>query len=190
MSREESDAVRIVKTTMKKVNGNRFQIGSPWKMKREGVSEGYRMKHNIEEIPNNFKGAYKRLVTTERSVRKKGVQSKYNEVFVKYLGKNYIRKVSKPESKDTKWLLAHFPILRFDKETTKIRIVFDASAKFENVSLNDFVLKGPKLQRDVFTIICRFRRHPIAIVCDISEMYLQIELTPEDRKYFRFLWRN
>ena len=190
MSREESDAVRIVKKTMKKVNGNRFQIGSPWKMKREGVSEGYRMKHNIEEIPNNFKGAYKRLVTTERSVRKKGVQSKYNEVFVKYLGKNCIRKVSKPESKDTKWLLAHFPILRFDKETTKIRIVFDASAKFENVSLNDFVLKGPKLQRDVFTIICRFRRHPIAIVCDISEMYLQIELTPEDRKYFRFLWRN
>ena len=45
---------------------------------------------------------YKRLVTTEKSVKKKGVQSSYDEVFVRYLEKSYIRKVSKTEMKETK----------------------------------------------------------------------------------------
>ena len=56
--------------------------------------------------------------------------------------------------------------------------------------LNDFIYKGPKLQRNVFDILCRFRRLPIAFACDVSEMYLQIELEPTDRKFTRFLWRN
>ena len=28
------------------------------------------------------------------------------------------------------------------------------------------------------------------IVCDIAEMYLRIELNPDDRSFHRFLWRN
>ena len=70
---------------MKQVNKDRFQIGLPWKMKREGVSENHRRKNDIEEVENNFKGVYIRLVTTDKSVKKKGVQSSYNEVFVEYL---------------------------------------------------------------------------------------------------------
>ena len=36
----------------------------------------------------------------------------------------------------------------------------------------------------------RFRRYPVAVVCDIKEMYLQIRIPPQDRSFFRFLWRN
>ena len=190
LSKEEEDAVMIAKSTLSRNDNGRFQIRSPWKMLREGMSEEYRRENNVEEIPNNYKEAFKRLLTTEKSVIKKQIKEQYNQVFDQYSKKNYIQKVSKQDLKDTKWLLPHFPILRFDKETTKIRIVMDASAKCQGVSLNDFVLKGPKLQQDLFTIICRLRKKPVAIVCDISEMYLQIELAPEDRKYFRFLWRD
>ena len=154
------------------------------------MSEDYYRKNNIEEIPNNYKDAFKRLVATEKSIIKKGVDKQYNEIFEKYVEKQYISKVSKHENHQTKWFLPHFPIIRFDKETTKIRAVFDGSARYNGVSLNDFALKGPKLQKDVFTILCRLRRKPVAVVCDISEMYLQIEIAPEDRKYFRFLWRD
>ena len=30
----------------------------------------------------------------------------------------------------------------------------------------------------------------MALVCDIAEMYLRIELYPQDRKFHRFLWRG
>ena len=39
-------------------------------------------------------------------------------------------------------------------------------------------------------MLLHFRRYPIAVVCDIAEMYLRIELSPEDRSLHRFLWRN
>ena len=88
------------------------------------------------------------------------------------------------------WFLPHFPVIKMDKETTKTRIVFDAAAKSEGSSLNDVIHSGPKLQRDLFDVLLRFRKNQVAIICDIAEMYLQIEVKKEDRKYLRFLWRD
>lgn len=70
------------------------------------------------------------------------------------------------------------------KSTTKVRIVFDCSAKCEGISLNDVIHAGPKLQRELFDVLIRFRCNPVALVCDIQEMYLQIEIEPEDRPLF------
>lgn len=71
-----------------------------------------------------------------------------------------------------------------------MRIVFDASAESDGVSLNELIYPGPKLQNDLFDVLVRFRRDKIGVICDISEMYLQIMIAPEDRPMFRFLWRN
>ena len=86
--------------------------------------------------------------------------------------------------------MPYFPVVRPDRTTTKTRIVFDASAKFEGVSLNDAIYQGPKLQRELTDVLLRFRRHPVALMCDIAEMYLRIEVAPKDRPYQRFLWRT
>ena len=75
-----------------------------------------------------------------------------------------------------------------DKLSTKVRIVFDCSAKCDGVSLNDVI--QPKLQNDLFNVLIRFRRNPIALACDIREMYLQIKINEKDRPFFRMLWRN
>ena len=56
--------------------------------------------------------------------------------------------------------------------------------------MNDHILPGPKLQTNLFDVLLRFRRFPVVIACDVSEMYLQIRIPPEDRPNFRFLWRN
>ena len=42
----------------------------------------------------------------------------------------------------------------------------------------------------MFDVLLRFRRYPVAIACDISEMYLRVRLHPKDRSYHRFLWRD
>ena len=90
----------------------------------------------------------------------------------------------------SRWYLPNFPVLRPDKETTKVRIVFDASARYKDRSLNDLIHQGPKLQRDLFDVLLRFRRQPIALVCDIAEMYMRIGIAHEDKLFHRFLWRG
>ena len=51
--------------------------------------------------------------------------------------------------------------------------MFDCS---DGVSLNDAICAGPKLQKDLFDVLIRLRRNPVALACDINEMYLQAEI--------------
>ena len=142
-------------------------------------------------LKNNYQAAYSRLVSSEKSLAKKNVRNEYNQVIQSYKKKRYIQLVKDEEDiKESRWFLPHFPIIKPEKATTKIRIVFDGSAKFNDICLNDVVEKGPKLQQDLFKILCQFRSAPVAVVCDVSEMYLQIKLEPDDRTYHRFLWRH
>ena len=67
---------------------------------------------------------------------------------------------------------------------------FCASAQYQGVSLTDAICPGPKLQRDLFHVLLRFRKNPVALACDIAEIYLRIEVAPEDRPFHRFLWRD
>ena len=69
-------------------------------------------------------------------------------------------------------------------------MVFDAAAKSDGKSLNDAVRAGPKLQRELTDVLTRFRTAPIALSGDVSEMFLQVGLSEEDRQYRRFLWRE
>ena len=104
--------------------------------------------------------------------------------------KGYTRQVVKDTSTEGKWYPPHFAIHWPGKTPTKTRIVFDASAGADDVCLNNYIHRGPKLQCDLIYVLLRFRRFPVAVTCDVSEVYLQIELQPEDRPYHRFLWRD
>ena len=88
------------------------------------------------------------------------------------------------------WLLPQFPVVLADRSTTKTRIVFYASAKFQGKSLSSEAFPGPKLQADMFSILVRFRKELVALVGEVSQMYNQLALTVEDRPLHRFLWRN
>ena len=162
-----------------KFNGQHYEVAVPWRDERP-------------QLPNNLPMAKKRLVSTEQKLMKvKEVAVAYQQVFNEYLDKKYIRRVPEAEpTPDCQWLLPHFPVVRPDKATTKLRIVFDGSAPFEGKSLNTEALTGPKLQGDVFDILAKFRKETVALVGDISQMYHQLVLREEDRPFHRFLWRD
>ena len=101
----------------------------------------------------------------------------------RYLRLGYISKVPEVKRSLAEWFLPHFPVMGEDKVTTKVRIVFDASAKCQGKSLNDAILPGPKLQHDIFDVLLRFRKFQIAPVGDISKMFLQVGMCGEDRRY-------
>ena len=73
--------------------------------------------------------------------------------------------------------------------TTKLRVVFDASAKSSTgVSLNDMLLVGRMVHFLLVDVLFRFRRYQIALTADISKMYRAIHLHETDRDYHIFVW--
>ena len=69
------------------------------------------------------------------------------QVMTVNIDKGYIKKLTSERSeKGPCWYLPHFPVIREEKATTKIRIIFDSAAKYRGRSLNDTMLPCPKVQ--------------------------------------------
>ena len=177
----EKEAETMTAATLRCDNG-RFEVGIPWKHP-DGPT-----------VHNNRPMAERRLVSLERSLNKQpDVLSAYREAMQKNIDKGYVQEV--PDSRvatdaDDQWYLPHFAVVKEDRQTTKVRIVFDAAAPWKGSSLNDEMLTGPKLQTNLVHVLLRFCSEPIALAGDISEMFLQVNLRPEDCRYTRFLWRK
>ena len=86
--------------------------------------------------------------------------------------------------------LPHREVVREDKNTTKVRVVYDASARGPGTSLNDCLHTGPSLNTLIFDILIRFRVHKVAMIADIEKAFLNIAISPEHRDYLRFFWIN
>lgn len=158
--------------------GDRYEMGIPW-------------KEDKPTLIDNRAAAERRLRSLEFMLRKKpDVADKYKTAFNANIEKGYIKKISAQEASKPGWYLPHFAVFKEEKETTKVRIVYDAAAVYEGSSLNEQMLTGPRLQSDIVEIMMRFRRRPVALVGDIKEMFSQVALAPIDQKYHRLLWRN
>ena len=83
--------------------------------------------------------------------------------------------------------LPHQPVVRYDKTTTKVRMVFDASSKTVGPSLTDCLHPGPSLTEPLFGVLVQFRIDHVAFVADIEKAFLQISLLPKYCDYVRFL---
>ena len=88
----------------------------------------------------------------------------------------------------------YLPMLAVRKEhstTTKIRVVFDASAKSSTgTSLNDTLLVGPTVHSPLLDVLLKFRTHRVALTTDVSKMYRAVNLALSDRDLHRFVWRK
>ena len=87
--------------------------------------------------------------------------------------------------------LPHRAVVRDERETTKVRLVFDASAKYKRFpSLNELLDPGPCLLPHLFDILFRFRLGKIVLITDIKQVFLQIQIDTEHQDFLRFLWYN
>ncbi|XP_074661512.1 uncharacterized protein LOC141914144 [Tubulanus polymorphus] len=85
------------------------------------------------------------------------------------------------------WYLPHHAV-RHPAKPDKPRVVFDCSAKYLGVSLNDKLLQGPDFTNSLLGVLLRFREYPIAIKSDIQKMFYQVKVPAADRDVLRFLW--
>ena len=84
------------------------------------------------------------------------------------------------------WYLIHHPVRH--KVKKKLRVVFDCSRKFKDISLNDTLLQGPDLLNNLVGVLLRLREYPIAFVADIEQMFLQIKVPQSHSDFMRILW--
>lgn len=65
-------------------------------------------------------------------------------------------------------------------------MVFECSARYDGISLNDHLLQGPDLLNSLTGVLLRFRQHPVALICDVEKMFHQFHVCEAD--FLRFLW--
>lgn len=142
-------------------------------------------------LPDNKSVAQRRLELLKRRLTKnQRFAGHYREFMEDLFHKGYAEKVSNAQeiSSDGRlWYLPHHGVYHPHKPD-RIRVVFDCSSTFKGESLNSHLLQGPDLTNKLVGVICRFRKEPIAIMCDVEQMFYQFSVRPEHRDYLRFLW--
>ena len=86
--------------------------------------------------------------------------------------------------------MPHKAVIRESAQTTKVRIVYDASAKpnSNSPSLNDCLETDPSLENLLWDILLRTRLRPVLLCADIEKAFLQIQIRENDRDALRFHW--
>ncbi|XP_014214634.1 uncharacterized protein LOC106643863 [Copidosoma floridanum] len=142
---------------------------------------------NKFELGESCSQALNRFYSLERKFKvNPNFKVEYEKVMQEYIDLNHMSLAN-----DTVggYYLPHHAIIKSSSETTKLRVVFDASAKTSTgISLNEVLLVGPTIQDKIFEQVIKFRAHKYVITADIARMYRQIIVHPDDRKYQRVLW--
>ena len=115
----------------------------------------------------------------------------YNSIFQEQLKAGIIERVPKDtENKGNVHIMPHHGVVRKDRQTSNLRIVFDGSARSapHSLSLNDHLEIGPNFVPQLFDLMIDFRSHSIALTADIEKAFLQISIQETDRDYLRFYW--
>ncbi|XP_062556907.1 uncharacterized protein LOC134221736 [Armigeres subalbatus] len=126
-------------------------------------------RDNVNQLGNSRSLALKRFLLLEkRLARNPDLKTQYADFIEEYQTLGHCRRVEEDEDSPgtQSYYLPHHCILKPTSSSTKLRVVFDATAKTNGLSLNDVLMTGPISQSDLFTIVMRFRTHPIVITAD------------------------
>ena len=150
-------------------------------------------KQNPPQLGDSRRQALVRYKANERSLQNKGTFDAFQAVVKEYFTLGHARIVTPSELSSSASDCYYLPMHGVTKEsssTTKLRVVFDASAKTTSgYSLNDTLSVGPTLHPTLDRILLKFRTYQVAITSDISKMYREVLLSPQDQQLHRFLWR-
>lgn len=147
-------------------------------------------RYNEPNFPNSRNLALNNFLSLERRLLKNPIlYQEYSDFLREYLDLNHMEVIKENINTDKSFYIPHHCIIKPDSLSTRLRVVFNASFKISNGSLNDSLLVGPKLQKDIVQILLHFRLHQVVLTADICKMYRQILITPDHQNYQRILWR-
>ncbi|XP_073955686.1 uncharacterized protein [Choristoneura fumiferana] len=163
---------------------NRFQVKLPLKVPIEEVCLG-----------DSFSVALQRLNALCKRFKKDAQLKKcYTEFINEFIALGHARVIDLFKldmDLDCCYFLPHHAVVKEDSTTTRLRAVFDGSAKTNlGLSLNNILESGPVVQKELFDILVLFRTYKYVAMTDIKQMYRQVVLDPSQAHLQLILWKE
>jgi hypothetical protein len=139
-------------------------------------------KPNHPSLPNNKQGSIKRLASLHRKLQKDELSEQYDSIIRDQLASGIIEEAPDiPHGKE--FYIPHKCVIRKSAESTKMRIVYDASARDSSdaPTLNDCLYTGPALQNKLWDVLVQQRSFPVLVSGDIKQAFLQIRVRECER---------
>ena len=154
-----------------------YETGLPW-------------RGNHPFLPANKQGSLRRLSTLIKKLERNNLTDDYGGIIREQLETNIIE-TAPEEVKGREFYIPHKPVIRHNAASTKLRVVYDASARASPnaPSLNECLNPGPALQNKLWDVLVRQRFFAVAIFGDIQKAFLQIRIKEQERDALRFHWR-
>ncbi|XP_039309123.1 uncharacterized protein LOC120358585 [Solenopsis invicta] len=107
------------------------------------------------------RAALKRLQSVHRRLDRDAIlKRQYIEVMEDYLRSGHMTQIDEKisASEEPVYYLPHHAVVKEERKTTRLRVVFDASCRSSSgKSLNDVLRVGPTIQPELFEVVLRFR---------------------------------
>jgi len=164
-------------------------------------------KPSFIPMRNNYKLALNRYIGLRKQLAKNPeLEEQYAQAINKLIENDEVELVNETQEQleDPKRFINYIPqvaVVKPHRTTTKVRPVFDTSAKNDDgISLKDNLLPGRKLQLSISHLLIHMRMNPYLVISDIQRMFYQIKyLDSVDfektklhnlRDLYRFLWKR
>lgn len=179
LSEEEKLCEQHFLANTTRCSDGRFCVKLPLRDDRDCLGDSYRLaKIRFLNLEKRFK-------------RQPLLKELYFDFMQEYADLGHLSEYEMRDSSEVQYYLPHHPVLRENSESTKLRVVFDASARTTSgFSMNHLQMVGPTIQDSLFNILTRFRTHKYVLSGDIEKMYRQILVHDEDRSLQLVLWRD
>lgn len=173
-------AEKIYKETTKRKENGSFIVNIPF-IDDEKYGDSI-------ELGNSHDAAISRFIQGERKREKNPeLKAEYKKTINEYIANGWMVKAKGPR----KYTIPHQAVEKYDNLTTKVRVVFDASAKSKNgLSLNDVMYAGQKIQPDLQDTMLLQRKYEFAITSDIKQMYPHIWVNKNHWPFQTIVWRE
>ncbi len=176
LSYDDKRFLHILEEGIHTTNDNHFEMPLPFKI-------------DNPLVPDNKELALRRLDHLHKRLKSDpAYRQEYTAFMNEILNSGYAEEVPK-DDKPKEGCVSYIPHHGvYHPKKKKLRVVFDCSAKWQGVSINDLLLQGPDLINGLVGILCRFRKEEVAVVCDVKKMFYQFRVNAEHRNFLRFLW--
>ncbi|XP_034194981.2 uncharacterized protein LOC117611157 [Osmia lignaria lignaria] len=166
------------KTTHSRDSAGRYIVRLPLKLHPRALGNSYQTVHNC----------------LQRFLRRLSKNAQYNQLYTKFMLEyeqlgHMVRLNNDSITSPFQYFLPHHGVLKLGSTTTALRVVFNGSSPTSSgYSLNDLLHTGPNLMLNITDLLIWIRRYKHLFATDVTKMYRQIKVHPDDWSLQQILW--
>ena len=162
------------------------------------LTVSYPVIGDISQLKDNRFQAVQRATSLWRSLKNKGLLTKYQEQVDDYVGRGVWQRTSIEDIEN--WqksggaihYVAHHCVFNSHSVSTPLRVVVDSAIKncYTGPSINQLYCKGPAALNNMFQVLTKWRSFECALIFDVKKAYHCIKTTPKEFYTRLVVWRE